>query len=319
MKKFRLKLLISFIAIFGIMGINQAIGNNPFSEATIEINPNATDGSDANNTEIDITIGASDTERNTNEDSNSVRTITVVRGDYLSKLAQIHLGDASRWPEIVNLNYERYPSLLKNPDLIYPGWELKIPGGSSTNSNTTPSTSTSTSGTTNTNPPSASASEAEAALANYRGGRLSPSEFGRLFGPVARESQRRTGIPASIILAQAALETGWGRATMGDGKNLFGIKGTGPAGSISVPTREYINGRYVNITDNFRKYNTWMESIEDHARLLQNSRYAECMRNSDNPDQFARELQRAGYATDPQYASKLISIMRSNNFYQYNI
>ncbi len=174
-------------------------------------------------------------------------------------------------------------------------------------------TQTSTSTGTSTSP-----SAAEAALANYQGGRLSPAEFGRLFGPVARESQRRTGVPASIVLAQAALETGWGGSSIGDAKNLFGIKGSGPAGSITVPTQEYQNGRMVTINDRFRKYNSWAESIEDHGRLLQNSRYSQAMANRNNPDQFARELQRAGYATDPEYANKLISIMRSNNFYQYN-
>jgi flagellar rod assembly protein/muramidase FlgJ len=170
---------------------------------------------------------------------------------------------------------------------------------------------TTTNTTTNT-------TQTEAALANYRGGRLSPAEFGRLFGPAAREASKKSGVPASIILAQAALETGWGGSSIGDAKNLFGIKGTGPAGSIRVPTQEYRNGRMVNEMASFRKYNSWQESIEDHGRLLQNARYAAAMRNAGNPDQFARELQRAGYATDPEYASKLISIMKSNNFYQYN-
>lgn len=183
------------------------------------------------------------------------------------------------------------------------------------NNNTANNTGTNTN--TNTNN-SASASAAEAALANYRGGRLSPTEFKNLFGPVAREVSKRSGVPASIILAQAALETGWGSSTIADAKNLFGIKGTGPAGSVRVPTQEVVNGRRVTINDNFRKYNTWMESIEDHSRLLQNSRYAKAMQNRNNPDQFARELQRAGYATDPEYADKLISIMKSNNLYQFD-
>ncbi len=178
---------------------------------------------------------------------------------------------------------------------------------------TSTSTATNTATSTNTN-----TSAAEAALANYRGGRLSPSEFARLFGPVAREASKKSGVPASIILAQAALETGWGGSTIGDAKNLFGIKGTGPAGSVRVPTQEVINGRRVTINDNFRKYNSWQESIEDHGRLLQNSRYAKAMAVKNDPDQFARELQKAGYATDPEYASKLISIMKSNNLYQYN-
>ena len=171
----------------------------------------------------------------------------------------------------------------------------------------------------NTAPAAAANPQAEAALANYKGGKLSPAEFARLFGPVAREASKKSGIPASIIMAQAALETGWGGSAIGNAKNLFGIKGTGPAGSITSPTKEVINGRTVTIQGTFRKYNSWQESIDDHGRLLTTvARYAKAMANRNNPDQFARELQKAGYATDPQYANKLISIMKSNNFYQYN-
>lgn len=161
-------------------------------------------------------------------------------------------------------------------------------------------------------------SQAEAALASYKGGKLSPSEFSKLFGPVARESMKRTGVPASVTLAQAALETGWGASSIGDAKNLFGIKGTGPAGSIRVSTKEFINGRMVTIQDNFRKYHSWAQSIEDHGKLLQNARYSPAMKYKNNPDQFAREIHKAGYATDPNYASKLISIMKANNFYQWD-
>ena len=167
-------------------------------------------------------------------------------------------------------------------------------------------------------PPSASAKEAEAALANYKGGKLSPAEFSKLFGPVARESMKRTGVPASVTLAQAALETGWGGSSIGDAKNLFGIKGTGPAGTIRVSTKEFRNGRMVNEYANFRKYHSWAESIEDHGRLLQNSRYSPAMKYKNNPDQFAREIHKAGYATDPNYSSKLIGIMKANNFYQWD-
>lgn len=171
--------------------------------------------------------------------------------------------------------------------------------------------------TTNTTTTTTNAA-AEAALNAYKGGKLSPTAFKNLFGPIAKEASKKSGVPASIILAQAALETGWGSSAIGDAKNLFGIKGTGPAGSINVPTREVVNGRTVTVNANFRKYNSWQESIEDHGKLLQNARYANCLKYKNDPDQFARELQKAGYATDPSYASKLISIMKSNNLYQYN-
>lgn len=157
-----------------------------------------------------------------------------------------------------------------------------------------------------------------AELNAWRGGRLSPDRFVRLIGPAAAESMARTGVPASVTIAQAALETGWGGSTIGDAKNLFGIKGTGPAGSVSKSTREYVNGRYVTEQASFRAYNTWSESIDDHSRLLLGSRYRPAMACKDNADQFAAQLQRCGYATDPSYASKLISIMRSHNLYQYD-
>lgn len=201
-------------------------------------------------------------------------------------------------------NTEENATNNANVVVTNPGDEEEV-GATNTNNQTNTNTNTNT-------------AQNEGALANYRGGRLSPAEFGRLFGPAAKEASKKSGVPASIILAQAALETGWGGSSIGDAKNLFGIKGTGPAGSISVPTQEYRNGRMVTETASFRKYNSWQESIEDHGRLLQNARYAAAMRNAGNPDQFARELQKAGYATDPEYASKLISIMKSNNFYQYN-
>jgi LysM repeat protein len=247
--------------------------------------------------------------------TSSARTYTVVRGDSLSKIAQKLLGNGNRWPELVTLNKDRYPSLLKNPNLIHPGWVLRIPGGSSSGT-TPPATGTPPS----TSTPPASSGVESAALQNWRGGRLAPSEFIRLLAPVAQASSRQSGIPVSIILAQAALETGWGGSTIGDAKNLFGIKGTGPAGSIRVPTREFRNGQYVTEYANFRKYHTWQQSIDDHGRLLTTaSRYAPCMANRNNPDQFARELQRAGYATSPTYAQTLISIMRTHNMYQYNL
>lgn len=171
---------------------------------------------------------------------------------------------------------------------------------------------TTTNTTTNT-------TQTEAALANYRGGRLSPAEFGRLFGPAAREASKKSGVPASIILAQAALETGWGSSSIGDAKNMFGIKGTGPAGSIRVSTQEFVNGRMITIQDNFRKYHSWQESFDDHAKLLQNSRYGYALQYKKDPNRYAQEIHKAGYATDPNYASKLIGIMKSNNFYQWDV
>jgi len=232
---------------------------------------------------------------------------TVRSGDSLSAIAQKCLGNGNRYMEIVNLNAGRYPSLRNNPNLIYPGWTLTLPAGATSSPTPAPTT------------PSTPGSGESADLNAWKGGRLSPERFCALLGPVAAASFRATGVPASVTLAQAALETAWGEATIGDAKNLFGIKGTGPAGSVTVPNQEWENGGYITINSSFRKYNTWQESFDDHAELITTaSRYANCLNYKNDPDQFARELQKAGYATDPEYANKLISIMRANNLYQYD-
>lgn len=132
----------------------------------------------------------------------------------------------------------------------------------------------------------------------------------------ARAASRASGVPAELILAQAALETGWGRheiATAGGGNshNLFGIKAganwQGP--TTEVRTTEYVDGRPVSRIERFRVYESFAAAFTDYARLIgDNPRYSGVV---DAPDaaQAARALQRGGYATDPAYADKLIAVM----------
>ena len=243
---------------------------------------------------------------------------TVVSGDYLMSIAERYMGDASRWPEIVELNKDKYPSLSSNPNLIYPGWVLTLPSGSTApSSGTVASTSGSNSGTSNVS----YQGQESGSLASYPGGKLPPAEFIALFGPVARDSLKATGVPASVTLAQAILETGWGGSSIGDAKNLFGIKGTGPAGTTVVHTQECYNGSFVTIKDGFRKYNTWQESIDDHAKLVSGWIYKpawDAYQANHNADEFARGIHKAGYATDPGYADKLINLMQSYNLYEWD-
>ena len=253
--------------------------------------------------------------KETSEEAKQV-DYTVVSGDYLSSIAARYLGDGDRWPEIVELNKDKYPSLSSNPNLIYPGWVLTLPSGSTAPGSTTAS-----------NPSNGSTSNVSyqgtesASLAAYTGGKLPPSEFISLFGPVARDSLKATGVPASVTLAQAILETGWGQCSIGDAKNLFGIKGTGPAGTTVVHTQECYNGTFVTIQDGFRKYNSWQESIDDHAKLVSGWIYKpawDAYQANHDADAFARGIHQAGYATDPEYANKLISLMQSYNLYEWD-
>ena len=142
------------------------------------------------------------------------------------------------------------------------------------------------------------------------------SEFvGRLW-PHAHEASQATGIPAHFMIAQAALETGWGRAELrfSDGTptyNLFGIKaGRGWRGAVAeATTTEYLNGAAQKTVERFRAYSSYAEAFRDYASLLAyNPRYAGVL-NQQDPAGFARGLQQAGYATDPMYAEKLERII----------
>lgn len=122
--------------------------------------------------------------------------------------------------------------------------------------------------------------------------------------PLAVEVQKKFGIPWGVAVAQSALETGWGQHVRGN--NYFGIKGQGQ----EFLTHEYVNGKRINIVDSFRAYESMEDSFMDYGLFLtRNKRYAACFLYKDEPERFAEELQRAGYATDPKYAAKLKNIM----------
>ncbi|GAB3671561.1 flagellar assembly peptidoglycan hydrolase FlgJ [Salinisphaera aquimarina] len=141
------------------------------------------------------------------------------------------------------------------------------------------------------------------------------NDFLDRMGPAARNAARETGVPQRLILAQAALETGWGRheVTRADGQpsyNVFNIKATGWQGDTAeVMTHEYANGRARAQRASFRAYDSYDDAFADYARLLSRSpRYAGVAKAPDAAS-AARELQASGYATDPAYADKLVAIM----------
>ena len=137
--------------------------------------------------------------------------------------------------------------------------------------------------------------------------------------PGAIAAQSRYGIPAAVTIAQAIDESGWGQSALAvRDNNLFGIKGSGPAGSDMLPTQEFENGQWVTVSAAFRVYHNVAESIADHSELLATDQsYQQAMADRHLPDAFATDLTGV-YATDPQYGSNLIAIMRLYNLYQYD-
>lgn len=139
------------------------------------------------------------------------------------------------------------------------------------------------------------------------------ADFIRKMLPHAQEAERQSGVPASFILGQAALESGWGRHEMRnpDGSNsfnLFGIKATGGwKGAIAqAMTTEYQDQQPLRQRAGFRSYGSYAEAFADYARLVgSHPRYSGVARGAATPEAFAGGMQRAGYATDPGYAAKL--------------
>ncbi len=203
----------------------------------------------------------------------SAASYVVRRGDSLKGIAKTMLGDAERWQEIHALNRDRVP----DPKQLYPGQVLALPFSTDQ-------------------------------LARL--GETDKHAFFAALRPAAEEAERHYMVPAAVTLAQAALETGWGKYAI-EGYNLFGVKGTGPAGTTSVRTHEYIDGRRVAVTDQFAKYHSVHEAVMEHGRLFHNGYYTKAVdqyyRDRD-PRAFARNIQGI-YATDPEYARKLIQIM----------
>jgi flagellum-specific peptidoglycan hydrolase FlgJ len=147
---------------------------------------------------------------------------------------------------------------------------------------------------------------------------VAQQSFIQQVAPGAIEAQRQYGIPAAVTIAQAIDESAWGQSQLAaQDNNLFGIKGTGPAGSVMLPTQEYENGQWVTVSAPFRVYNSVAESIADHSLLLATgSSYKQAMADRQDPDAFANDLTGV-YATDPSYGSNLITIMRLYNLYRY--
>ncbi len=138
--------------------------------------------------------------------------------------------------------------------------------------------------------------------------------------PAAQRASEASGVPAQLIMAQAALESGWGKREirMEDGStsfNVFGIKADwswkGPVAETA--TTEFVNGAPQKTRAAFRAYGSYDEAFADYAKFLSsNPRYAGVVATRD-PAEAAHGLQRAGYATDPEYGGKLVRIMRQMN------
>ena len=151
-----------------------------------------------------------------------------------------------------------------------------------------------------------------------------PESFVQAMWPYAEKVAESLDIAPDAVLAQSALETGWGQNIIAhpDGHssfNLFGIKADAnwSGDTVTVPTKEFINGRPVTKMETFRSYDSFADSFEDYRKLLGTSpRYSTAIAAGRDPSAFGPALQQAGYATDPEYGGKIGKIMQGGTLQQ---
>ena len=168
-------------------------------------------------------------------------------------------------------------------------------------------------------PSSLPAPSGQAAAADFRPQR--PEEFVDGLLPLARDAADRLGVAPRLVLAQAALETGWGQHMIrdtdgGNSFNLFGIKADNSwsGADVRVPTLEFEEGLPVRRSERFRAYDSLEEAMADYVDLIRESpRYREALDSGDDAAAFASALQAGGYATDPAYAEKIERVAGSDS------
>lgn len=144
------------------------------------------------------------------------------------------------------------------------------------------------------------------------------SEFIDSISEYAVMEHKRTDILPSIVIAQAILESSWGSSQLTlDANNLFGVKGEYQGEFVNVETKEYVNDTWITIYAHFKKYPSLHESLMDHTDLLSSKHYKD-VKKARNYKQAAKALQKQNYATDPDYAKKLIEIIEIYKLYQYD-
>lgn len=142
--------------------------------------------------------------------------------------------------------------------------------------------------------------------------------------PAALSTQKLFGVPASITIAQAIAESGWGQSALAkQANNFFGIKALAhadPNAYAEFPTHEFVDGREVSVMCAFAKYPSPLDSFLAHARLLALApRYQPAMAERNDPAAFATQLQKCGYSTSPDYAVALIKLINEYDLRQYDV
>lgn len=153
---------------------------------------------------------------------------------------------------------------------------------------------------------------------------MSKEKFIKDIAPYAQKIQKEFKILPSVVIAQACLESGYGTSLLANqGKNIFGTKGDFKGESVIIQTMEYVNGVPVQVWNKFRKYPTWEESLRDLANLYvkgtswNRSLYTAVIGEKDYKKAL-KAIFDAGYASDPKYIEKLVSLIETSDLTKYD-
>jgi flagellar protein FlgJ len=260
--------------------------------------------------------------------------VTVKKGQSLWKIAEQILGSGAKWRDIYELN----KAVIKNPNLIYPGQILRTPATSPTQAtkrafiqgaqsvipkafgepsivypSAFPSIQPSPAAPQRTITNRVVSSVVKPAYAQEEAPiKSTGNAFLDKVRPYAEYVAKKYNLPASAIMAQAALESGFGK--FAPSYNYFGIKGYGPAGTSRLGTWEISNGERIRTTAGFRAYENPQQSFEDYAKLITtNPRYSPALKYKQEPINYLNAIRNLGYATDPDYARKAAWIIKKFN------
>lgn len=150
-------------------------------------------------------------------------------------------------------------------------------------------------------------------------------EFVNTVAPTAQKLQRQYGVLASVAMAQAMIESNFGQSQLAaEYYNLFGVKtDAGDPNGVDFETQEFVSEEWITITDRFKVYANWEESLTKHAELIYygtswNANFYQAVLDGKTYQEQAKGLQSAGYATDPDYANKIIAVIEEWNLTQYD-
>lgn len=237
--------------------------------------------------------------------STNARTYTVQRGDTLNKIAHENNTSANELARINNIS---------NPNQISVGQVIQLSGSSQGSSSSNSNSSTNSNSNTRQSSPTITSS-------------TTPAQFIEIVAPYAQEVAQEYGVYASVMIAQAALESGYGQSglSLPPNHNLFGIKGSYQGQSVTVSTREYYADRgWITINDQFRRYPSYAESFVDNALTIRNGPrwdnqyYSGAWIENTNSYRDATAWLQGRYATDPTYASKLNNLIESYNLTRFD-